>query len=92
MEYNGKIDGFNVTDIQTKNTSKNRTKDLTITYYCNGEKYVDSLRYEGVTEEKIKKVKDKLFEYALYNLNCEKMSEVIPLFTIISEVERIIYD
>ena len=93
MEYNVKIDGFNVTDTQTKNTSQNeRIKDLEITYYSNGEEYVNSLRYEGVTEEKIEKVKEKLFEYTLYNLNCKRMSEVIPLFTIISEVERIIYD
>ena len=93
MEYNGKVDGFNVTDIQTENASENeRIKDLEITYYSNGEKFVDSLRYEGVTEEKIEKVKEKLFEYTLYNLNCKRMSEVIPFFTIISEVERIIYD
>ena len=32
MEYNVKIDGFNVTDTQTKNTSQNeRIKDLEIT-------------------------------------------------------------
>lgn len=93
MEYNVKIDGFNVTDTQTKNTSQNeRIKDLEITYYSNGEEYVNSFRYEGVTEEKIEKVKEKLFEYTLYNLNCKRMSEVIPFFTIISEVERIIYD
>lgn len=93
MEYNRKVDGFNVTDIQTENASENeRIKDLEITYYSNGEKFVDSLRYEGVTEETIEKVKDKLFEFIFYNLNCKRMSEVIPLFTIISEVERIIYD
>ena len=33
MEYNGKVDGFNVTDIQTENASENeRIKDLEITY------------------------------------------------------------
>ena len=93
MEYNRRVDGYNVTDTVAENTSKNeRIKDLEITYYSNGEKYADSLKYKGVTEEKIERIKKKLFDYTMYNLNCKNMSSVIPFFTIISEVERIVYE
>lgn len=89
MEYKRRVDGFKV---QTEKTSKNdRTRDLTIVYYSNGEKYADSLKYKGVSEEKIEKVKEKMFKYTLDNLNCEKMSDVTPFLTIMSGVEKIIY-
>lgn len=96
MEYNRKVDGYNVTEIKPKNESGNerseQTKNIVITYYTNNEKYADSQVYEGVTEETIQKVKDKLFDYTMYNLNCKYMSSAITFFTIINEVEKIIYN
>lgn len=96
MEYNRKVDGYNVTEIESKNESGNerseQTKNIVITYYINNEKYADSKVYEGVTEETIQKIKDKLFDYTMYNLNCKYMSSAITFFTIINEVEKIIYN
>ena len=93
MEYNRKVDGYNITEIKPKKVSENeRIKDIIITYYVNNKKYADSQVYEGVTEETIKKVKDKLFDYTMYNLNCKYMSSAITFFTIINEVENIIYN
>ncbi len=96
MEYNRKVDGYNVAEIEPKNESGNerseQTKNIVITYYINNEKYADSQVYEGVTEETIQKVKDKLFDYTMYNLNCKYMSSAITFFTIINEVEKIIYN
>lgn len=89
MEYNKKIDGYNI----TKNPSKDeRLKDIEITYFSKGEKFADSITYKEVEEDKIKKVDEKLFDYTLHNLNCETVAEAISLFTIISEVERVIYE
>ena len=93
MEYNRKIDGYKVLDTQAEETEKvERLRDVTIQYYSNGEFFTSSPKYQKVPTNKVTKIKDKLLDYTLYNIGEESMASVIPLVTIINEVERIIYD
>lgn len=92
MEYNRKIDGYKVLDTQSKGTEEaERLRDVTIEYYSNGKLFTTS-KYKCVSAEKVTKIKDKLLDYTLYNIGEESMASVIPLLTIINEVEQIIYD
>ena len=89
MEYSKKIDGYRITE---NPSGDERVKDIVITYFSDNRKFVDSIMYQGVEAEKIKKVDEKLFDYTLWNLNCRTMASAIPLFTIINEIERVIYE
>lgn len=91
MEYNRKIDGYNVYDEPSRKDGKEeRTRNIVITYYSNHEVFAHSQKYSDVSEEKVKKVRDMLFDYTIYNMNQQHMTTVIPFFTIVNEVERII--
>ena len=93
MEYNKKIDGYNITDIVSVETKQSkRLKDIDITYYCDGEFFASSPTYYRVSEDKISKIKEKLFDYTLYNLIEECISRTIPFFTMVNAVETIIFD
>ena len=93
MEYTNKVDGYNVTDFRSEGTSLDEwVRDVIITYYSNGEFFASSPVYTKVPEEKISKIKEKLFDYTLNNLNEKCISRTITFFTMVNIVESIIYD
>ena len=93
MEYNRKVDSYNVSEVTAEGTNPSeRLKDIDITYYCDGEFFASSPTYHRVSEDKISKIKEKLFDYTLYNLNEECISRTIPFFTMVNAVETIIFD
>ena len=93
MEYNKKIDSYNVTDLKSEGTEQDeRLRDVYITYYSDQDPFAWSPTYKKVSEDKILKIKEKLFDYTLYNLNVDCISRAIPFITIVNEVERIIFD
>lgn len=93
MEYSKKIDSYNVTDSQSDGTKvEERLRDVDITYYSDGNFFASSPTYTRVPEEKVVRIKEKLFDYTVYNLNVDCLTKVIPFLTIVNEVERIIFD
>ena len=93
MEYNKKIDSYSIVDVQSEGTeASERLRDVIITYYSDNEFFAESPLYRRIPEERIKAAKDKLFDFTLHNLNHDRMVDVYPFVTIISEVERIILD
>lgn len=93
MEYNRKVDSYNVSELTAEGTNPaERLKDIDITYYCDGEFFASSPTYSRVPEDKIVRIKEKLFDYTMYNLNEDCISRTIPFITIVNEVEKIIFD
>ena len=93
MEYNKKIDSYNVADVQAEGTeASERLRDVKITYYSDGKFFAESPLYRRIPEERIKPAKEKLFDFTLHNLNHNRMIDVYTFCTIMSEVERIILD
>lgn len=90
MEYCKKIDGYRLLE-ETRMCEGKRIRDIIITYYCNGIPFIDPKRYKNVPEETIKKIREKLWDYTEHNLNEPQISRTIPFFTIMGEVERMIY-
>ena len=80
------INGF---EIQEKSTGE--SKDIVIRYKINGEFFTQS-KYSDVDEEKIKKVNELLEDYTEVNSEAEELCRTIPMITIISAVEEIIFE
>lgn len=93
MEYNKKIDSYGVYAVQSKGTEDDeRLRDIAITYYSCGKFFASSPTYKKVPEEKVVKIKEKLFDYTLYNSKVDCVTRAISFFTIVNEIERIIFD
>lgn len=94
MEYKKVINGYNLYTEDSKGTEQEREqklKDITITLLCDGEYFSES-SYIKVPEEKVEKIRDKLFDNTLYNLNVEFQCQAIALPTLIFQIEDIIYN
>lgn len=93
MEYNKKIDSYNITEVPLEETEavEQRLKNVVITYFSDEEFFASSPTYR-VPEEKIHKIKELLFDHTVYNLNVDSVARAIPFLTIVNEIERIVYD
>ena len=92
MEYNKKIDNYGIFEWPSEGTRpEERLRDVVITYYSGTKCFANSPKYRKVPEERIHRAKEKLFDHTLYNQKQERMVDVIPFVTIVSEVERIIF-
>lgn len=90
MEYNKKIDNYGLFEETSEGTTtEERLKDVVITYYSGTQYFANSPQYKRIPEEKVERVKYKLFDYTCYNHNQERIADVIPFITIVSEVEKI---
>ena len=92
MEYNKRIDGFFICTKPYKvKDCKENLMDMVITYRSEGKVFAKSLKYHGVTSQKVRKIELKLRDYTSYNKKQESVYDSISLLTIINEVERVIY-
>ena len=92
MEYKKVINGYNIYCEDAEGTKREeRLKDITITFLCNGE-YFSETSYKNVPERKIEKIKEKLFDNTLYNLNVEFPCQAIALPTLIIQIDDIVYN
>ena len=91
MEYNKKIDGYNISEEQSEGTKpEERLKDVVITYYSDNKYFANSPKFKRIPEERIERAKQKLFDYTLQNMNENSVSRVMPFVTIVNEIERVI--
>ena len=80
------INGFSIWKIITK-----KRISIVIRYEINGKFFWQS-KYKNINEEKIAKVRELLEDYTKENLKAEELCRTIPITTIISFVEDIIFD
>lgn len=93
MTYNKKIDGYNLLATPSKGTNiEERLRNVKIIFYSNHEIVWKSQEYKNIPEEKIAAIKEKLHDFTLYNLNEDNEARIIPFFTIIGEIERMIFN
>lgn len=85
MEYNASVNGY--TFIRKRKEGKDC---VVITFFKNHEVFMVK-EYEEMSREKENEVRKKLFEFTEQNLN-SPMSRCIPFFTILKEIERIIFE
>ena len=93
MEYTKVINGYNLYSQDSEGTGarEQKLKNITITFLCDG-KYFSESSYTKVPKEKVEKIRDKLFDNTLYNLNVEFQCQAISLLTLIFQIEDIIYN
>lgn len=91
MEYKKVINGYNILEETEETLREQRLKNITITFLCDG-KYFSETTYKKVPEEKIEKIREKLFDNTLYNLNVEFQCQAVALPTLIFQIDDIIYD
>lgn len=65
-------------------------KGIIIKYEINGEFFTQS-KYDDVSEEKIKKVRERLDDLTRVNEKANELCSTIPMMTIINAVEDIIF-
>lgn len=95
MEYKKVINGYNIYSEISKTSEgtkrEQNLRNIIITYLCDGKYFAES-SYKNVPEEKVEKIKEKMFDNTLYNLNVEFQCQAIALPTLIFQIEDIIYN
>ena len=75
-----------------KHREDKKLVDFTIVFLADEKKSAKSTRYHDVTKEKLKRVKEILDDYTMYNREEKELCRVLSFVTIIMEVDRVIYD